>query len=143
MSRRRPATPTKPEPPQLDLFAAPACRPAAPMSPAAVAVRPRSISQAHPQLTRGSAYDGRQAVKQPTPDEPSPLQADPIRPRLVISVSEARQRYGLGRTTLYALLARGALQARKLGGRTLIDLAAADAYFAALPCYQPRSSTAS
>jgi len=51
------------------------------------------------------------------------------------------QRYGAGRTTAYALLSDGKLRAVKCGRRTLIEVASADEYFAALPaasihCYR-------
>lgn len=45
------------------------------------------------------------------------------------------ERYGIGRTLLYALLKEGAIRAVKCRGRTLVEIASADAYFTALPAY--------
>jgi excisionase family DNA binding protein len=54
------------------------------------------------------------------------------RPKLV-TVARALQDFGIGRTKLYELIKAGAIRAVKLGGRTLIDVASADAFFEALP----------
>lgn len=51
------------------------------------------------------------------------------------TVLDACDRYGIGRTLLYALLKEGAIRAVKCRGRTLIDIVSADAYFAGLPAY--------
>lgn len=50
-----------------------------------------------------------------------------------MSVNAALERYGIGRTKLYALIAAGSVTARKFGARTLIDVATADRYFDELP----------
>lgn len=52
-----------------------------------------------------------------------------------ISVNEALVRYGIGRTKLYELLGDGSLKAKKLGAKTLIDVASADVFFKSLPDY--------
>jgi hypothetical protein len=54
------------------------------------------------------------------------------RPKLV-TIARALNDYGIGRTKLYELMNAGAIRAVKLGGRTLIDVASADAFFEALP----------
>ncbi|MFZ4122936.1 MAG: hypothetical protein ACOYKM_14915 [Caulobacterales bacterium] len=54
------------------------------------------------------------------------------RPKLM-SVPTALDRYGIGRTKLYALIGVGAIRAVKLGSKTLIDVASADAFFDSLP----------
>ena len=59
--------------------------------------------------------------------------ADPVPGRLLLSVAEARSLLGVGHTTLYGLLARGELQARRLGGRTLVEAASLRAFVSALP----------
>ena len=46
--------------------------------------------------------------------------------------------YGISRTRLYAEVGSGRLIARRIGGRTMIARHDADAWLAALPCYQPR-----
>ncbi len=50
-----------------------------------------------------------------------------------LSVKAAQARYGLSRTRLYRLLAAGRIEARKLGGRTLVVAESADRFMAALP----------
>lgn len=54
---------------------------------------------------------------------------------MCISVSQATARYGVGRTKLYELLGSGALKARKLGAKTLIDVDCADRFFSSLPAF--------
>lgn len=54
-----------------------------------------------------------------------------------ISVNEALVRYGIGRTKLYELLGNGSLKAKKLGAKTLIDVASADVFFETPPDYRP------
>jgi len=54
---------------------------------------------------------------------------------LCISVNQATARYGVGRTKLYELLGAGALKARKLGAKTLIDVDSADRFFSSLPAF--------
>ena len=54
------------------------------------------------------------------------------RPKLM-SVPTALDRYGIGRTKLYALIGVGEIRAVKLGSKTLIDVASADAFFDSLP----------
>ena len=51
----------------------------------------------------------------------------------LMSVPAALNRYGIGRTKLYALIGVGEIRAVKLGAKTLIDVESADAFFDALP----------
>jgi excisionase family DNA binding protein len=53
----------------------------------------------------------------------------------MLTIEHACARYDIGRTQLYRLLNEGAITAIKFGRRTLINVASADAYFAALPVY--------
>jgi hypothetical protein len=57
-----------------------------------------------------------------------------------IRVRTALARYGVGRTKLYALIGAGAVRAVKLGPSTLIDVAAADAFFRGLPLIHDRNA---
>jgi excisionase family DNA binding protein len=52
-----------------------------------------------------------------------------------LTIERACERYDIGRTLLYRLLNNGAITAVKLGRRTLINVASADAYFVSLPSY--------
>ncbi|MFL1461610.1 helix-turn-helix domain-containing protein [Roseococcus sp. DSY-14] len=77
---------------------------------------------------------GRPASQPPVQDNlPTPVPADPVPGRLLLSVAEARALLSVGHTTLYALLARGELKARRLGGRTLVEAASLRAFVAGLP----------
>lgn len=53
-------------------------------------------------------------------------------PRL-LSIKEVRQQTGLGRSTIYALLAKGRLHAVKAGARTLVSSDSVAAFVAQLP----------
>ena len=46
-----------------------------------------------------------------------------------ISVGDACERYGIGRTWIYELIRERKIRSAKVGARRLIDVAAADAYF--------------
>lgn len=59
----------------------------------------------------------------------------PTHPYLTIQEFQACSR--LGRTKIYELLASGELKAIKVGRRTLISGAAAQAWFDAQPLYRP------
>ncbi len=59
------------------------------------------------------------------PDEPE-----------AFTIDRFMARYGVGRTTTYALIKEQKLDARKLGGRTLIMAASARALFESLPKLQ-------
>lgn len=50
--------------------------------------------------------------------------------------------YGVGRTRLYQLIARGQIEARKAGASTLISVESAEAWAASLPRLQPSVTTA-
>lgn len=50
-----------------------------------------------------------------------------------ISVGEAVQRFGIGRTKLYELIQSGEIEAVKLGRRTLIRTQSASDFFSGLP----------
>jgi excisionase family DNA binding protein len=51
----------------------------------------------------------------------------------VLSLSETARLWGRGRSTLYELIAAGALRAKKMGSRTVILESDLDAYLASLP----------
>ncbi len=52
---------------------------------------------------------------------------------LLVTVPEACRLIGAGRTTLYALVGEGRLVAKKLGARTLIDVASIESLADSLP----------
>lgn len=52
---------------------------------------------------------------------------------ILVPVAQACQLIGCGRTTLYALIGRGELVARRLGARTLIETESIRRLAAALP----------
>jgi excisionase family DNA binding protein len=56
----------------------------------------------------------------------------PVQP-WAMSVEEAARILGVGRTSVYAAIASGALKARKLGSRTLILEEDARSFLASLP----------
>lgn len=51
------------------------------------------------------------------------------------------KRLGIGRSTLYRLMSQGKLPARKIGSRTLILDADADALLAGAPAFRHRSAS--
>lgn len=53
--------------------------------------------------------------------------------RLCLSPADAAKALGIGRSTLFGLLARGEIKARKLGTRTLITAAELSRYVEGLP----------
>ena len=59
---------------------------------------------------------------------------------LAYTVAEAVRTSGIGRTSLYALIRDGHLEARKAGTRTLIPAAALNALLASLPQVPRRCS---
>jgi excisionase family DNA binding protein len=61
---------------------------------------------------------------------------------LAISIKEAARRAGLGRTTMFAAIARGELKVRKAGRRSLILIDDLHAWLAALPEGKPVSDGA-
>jgi excisionase family DNA binding protein len=52
---------------------------------------------------------------------------------LAYTIPDAVKASGLGRTSIYGLIAEGKLEARKAGGRTLIPAASLRSYLANLP----------
>lgn len=52
---------------------------------------------------------------------------------LALSVKDACKAIGCGRTTLYSLIASGKIEARALGGRTVIPADSLQGFVAALP----------
>jgi excisionase family DNA binding protein len=62
--------------------------------------------------------------------------------RISYSPSDAAKVIGVSRSTLFNLLARGDLKARKLGTRTLITTAELERYLAELPAAVFRAHTA-
>ena len=53
--------------------------------------------------------------------------------QICYSPSDAAKALGIGKSTLFAILARGEIKARKLGARTLITAAELERYVASLP----------
>jgi excisionase family DNA binding protein len=60
----------------------------------------------------------------------------PTSERLAVTIPEAVRLLGVGRSTLYALMGRGDLAARKVGRRTLITTASIHRFLEALPAAQ-------
>jgi excisionase family DNA binding protein len=58
---------------------------------------------------------------------------------LAYTVADAARVSGIGRTTLYELLGRGEIQARKAGGRTLIPAESLRDYLKNLPAADIRT----
>lgn len=54
-------------------------------------------------------------------------------PPFAYSLSDAAQALGIKKTTLYHLLSEGALDARKIGGRTVVTAQSLHAFVAGLP----------
>lgn len=59
-----------------------------------------------------------------------------------LPVSEFCARYGVGRTSAYALLQSGKIQAVRAGARTLIDAESAEAWAASLPRFKSNAAAA-
>jgi len=57
---------------------------------------------------------------------------------LNLTINQAMQTLGIGRTKLYQLLNDGSLRAFKLGSKTLILKDSLDDYVASLPSYKPK-----
>ena len=53
--------------------------------------------------------------------------------QICYSPSDAAKALGIGKSTLFAILARGEIKARKLGARTLITAAELERYVGSLP----------
>jgi len=49
-------------------------------------------------------------------------------PPLVVAIPEAARRLGIGRSTVWALIARGSLPVVRIGGRTLVRVNDLDAF---------------
>jgi len=101
--------------------------------------RPASVAPSADHATRnlGSASSIPEQAEQPSPDRGS------IRARL-LTVPGAVAYSGYTRTGIYAALAAGEIQARKIGRRTLIEVASLDAFINRAPVAQfgsKRSST--
>ncbi|NHO54615.1 hypothetical protein GOB87_11770 [Acetobacter estunensis] len=54
-----------------------------------------------------------------------------------LNISNVCKNYGIGRTYCYKLLSDGHIQAKKLGGRTLVSVESLNTYFSSLPDYRP------
>lgn len=57
-----------------------------------------------------------------------------------LSIIEAGNRIGCGRSLIYDLIRDGKLPARKVGARTIILAEDIDAFIAALPAVQPKAA---
>lgn len=55
-----------------------------------------------------------------------------LQPR-ALTVRQFSETYGVSRATTYKMISDGEIEARKAGGRTLIPVDAAEAWFKALP----------
>ena len=55
-----------------------------------------------------------------------------MEPKL-LGIAAATRRYGVGRSSIYELMAQGRIRAVKFGKKTLIDVASADGLFDSLP----------
>jgi excisionase family DNA binding protein len=73
----------------------------------------------------------------------SKLPSDAAPNDALLSVPAAAQRLGVGRSTLYELLGRGALEAVRIGRRTLVPAAAVEHLIATLPRAQFRAANGS
>jgi excisionase family DNA binding protein len=60
-----------------------------------------------------------------------PIPNNPIT-RQAYSPDEVAEMYGIGRTTIFAEIRAGKIEARKVGARTLISAAEAERWFASL-----------
>ena len=60
----------------------------------------------------------------------------------MLGIAQITRRYGIGRSSVYELLAAGKVRGVKFGSKTLIDVASADALFATLPAAEIRGSRA-
>jgi excisionase family DNA binding protein len=56
---------------------------------------------------------------------------------IALSIKDFCQNYGVGRSLTYQLIGAGTLEAKKLGAKTLIDRASADAWYSSLPSFGP------
>ncbi len=54
-----------------------------------------------------------------------------------LTIPQACQRAGCGRSSLYLALGRGDVTARKLGTRVLVEVASLDAWVSHLPVWRP------
>lgn len=63
-------------------------------------------------------------------------------PRIALTLKEACDRAGVGRSTLYRAAIAGKLAIRKLGGKSIILAADLDAWLSNLPLYSPKSEKA-
>ena len=63
-------------------------------------------------------------------------------PTITLSVDDTLRASGLGRTTLYGLLAAGEIRAVKAGRRTLVDMESLRTYLARLPAITYRTKEA-
>ena len=60
------------------------------------------------------------------------MEPGPVRPRVLLSVSEARKRLGIGHVKTFELIGSGALRSVKIGTRRLIPEDALDDFVAEL-----------
>jgi excisionase family DNA binding protein len=98
-------------------------------------------------LFAAGAESGLTPRKNPTfhvlalPDDPPPkLGTKHMNNVRALSVREFCERYGVGRSTVYAQFKAGRLRAIKVGRRTLINVADAEGWFHSLPALRPESS---
>jgi excisionase family DNA binding protein len=64
---------------------------------------------------------------------PSTIAASSPPGKAYATIPQTCERYGVGRSSLYREIGRGNIRAVKMGRRVLVEIASADAFFAALP----------
>ena len=75
-------------------------------------------------------------AKEPAQALPSePRETGPASPPLLVSIREASQIAGIGKSTMWRNLGNGAFTARKVGNRTLIEYASLIAWMESLPVW--------
>lgn len=82
------------------------------------------------QLAAGLAQLAERLATQ-RPDDPQPAPR-PLPPRILLTVEEAGQRLGVGRTMAYSLVRSGALESVRIGRLRRVPVSAIDAFAARL-----------
>jgi len=68
------------------------------------------------------------------------LRLEPVSPPMLVSIREASEIAGIGKSTLWRLLGSGAFCARKVGNRTLIEYSSLRAWMESLPVWSGQPS---
>ena len=64
----------------------------------------------------------------------------PVHEVIAVTVQDACERIGIGRTKLYAEIKAGRIEARKAGGRTLVLVPSLRAYIDSLPAFNAEAA---